>query len=92
MNRPEVKAKMKKIQIERNPSRDTQWYNNGTKSFRLKPDDPRVLDLNLKEGRLTSIEGFVYENQTCPHCGKVGSGGNMKRYHFDNCKKVKGML
>ena len=23
----------------------------------------------------------------CPHCGLVGRGGNMKRYHFDNCKK-----
>lgn len=24
---------------------------------------------------------------TCPHCGKVGSGPNMSRYHFDNCKQ-----
>ena len=23
---------------------------------------------------------------TCPHCGKVGKGGNMTRYHFDKCK------
>jgi Putative endonuclease segE, GIY-YIG domain/NUMOD3 motif len=23
---------------------------------------------------------------TCPHCNKTGRGGNMKRYHFDNCK------
>ena len=23
---------------------------------------------------------------TCPHCNKTGGGGNMKRYHFDNCK------
>lgn len=22
----------------------------------------------------------------CPHCGLIGSGGNMKRYHFENCK------
>jgi hypothetical protein len=22
----------------------------------------------------------------CPHCGLVGRGGNMTRYHFDNCK------
>ena len=22
----------------------------------------------------------------CPHCGKEGKGGNMSRYHFDNCK------
>ena len=24
---------------------------------------------------------------TCPHCGKVGGSTNMRRYHFDNCKK-----
>lgn len=24
---------------------------------------------------------------TCPHCGKSGKGGNMTRYHFDNCPK-----
>lgn len=27
-----------------------------------------------------------YKEQECPHCGKLGKGGNMKRYHFDNCK------
>jgi hypothetical protein len=25
--------------------------------------------------------------RTCPHCGKVGRGPNMKRYHMDNCKR-----
>ena len=23
---------------------------------------------------------------TCPHCDTKGGGGNMRRYHFDNCK------
>jgi len=23
---------------------------------------------------------------TCPHCDKVGTQGNMQRFHFDNCK------
>jgi hypothetical protein len=23
----------------------------------------------------------------CPHCSYTGKGGNMTRYHFDNCKK-----
>ncbi len=26
---------------------------------------------------------------TCPHCGLIGRGGVMKRYHFDNCKEKK---
>lgn len=25
--------------------------------------------------------------RTCPHCGKVGRGSAMNRYHMDNCKK-----
>ena len=26
---------------------------------------------------------------TCPHCGKVGRGSGMMRWHFDNCSTVK---
>lgn len=25
----------------------------------------------------------------CPHCDKVGGNSNMKRYHFERCKKIK---
>ena len=25
----------------------------------------------------------------CPHCGKIGKGGQMYRWHFDNCKTLK---
>lgn len=26
------------------------------------------------------------KEKTCPHCGKIGKGPNMTRYHFENCK------
>ena len=29
---------------------------------------------------------FKCELRTCPHCGTVGGGGVMTRYHFTNCK------
>lgn len=29
----------------------------------------------------------VCNTYECPHCGKIGKGPNMKRYHFNNCKK-----
>ena len=29
------------------------------------------------------------EKLTCPHCGKTGHPGNMKRWHFDKCKNIK---
>jgi len=28
----------------------------------------------------------VMKEKTCPHCGKIGKGPNMSRYHFDKCK------
>jgi len=28
----------------------------------------------------------------CPHCNKQGSSGNMKKYHFDNCKFISSFL
>ena len=32
-------------------------------------------------------KGKTHKLVTCPHCGLVGRGGNMTRYHFDNCSK-----
>jgi len=32
-------------------------------------------------------KGMPLRIVTCPHCGKEGAGGSMKRYHFDNCKE-----
>jgi len=32
------------------------------------------------------IEGR--QTKTCPHCGKVGKGSGMTRFHFDNCKEI----
>lgn len=28
------------------------------------------------------------EKITCPQCGKYGNSGNMKRWHFNNCKVI----
>lgn len=35
---------------------------------------------NLNKGR-----NIPRKEYTCPHCGLKGKGGNMKRYHFNNC-------
>lgn len=29
---------------------------------------------------------WTYSEKTCPYCGTIGGGGNMLRYHFENCK------
>jgi group I intron endonuclease len=33
-----------------------------------------------------SMTGKRKKQYTCPHCGKEGSGGAMKQWHFNNCK------
>ena len=53
--------------------------------------------VNFNDGYLGSDEcrrkmsesrrGKFYEKVECPHCGKIGGGSPMKRYHFDNCKQ-----
>ena len=42
---------------------------------------------SVKEKISNSHIGMTYPDKTCPCCGLVGSGGNMTRYHFDNCKQ-----
>jgi hypothetical protein len=45
---------------------------------------------NLKLAMLNKLPyDYKDKQQTCPYCGLVGGGGNMKRYHFDNCKSLK---
>ena len=31
-------------------------------------------------------KSLIMKTKECPHCGMVGKGGNMTRYHFDKCK------
>lgn len=37
-------------------------------------------------GALTRGKTYNMREMKCPHCGLVGKGGNMTRFHFDNCK------
>jgi hypothetical protein len=39
-----------------------------------------------------SRKGMVQNHPTyeCPHCGKIGKGTAMFKWHFDNCKKALG--
>ena len=53
------------------------WYNDGEKSYHIFPE--HALQHYVK-GRIKKPA------VTCPHCGKVGKGSNMTRFHFDNCK------
>jgi len=42
-------------------------------------------DPEAKQKRMLAMRGKRKIVQ-CPHCEKTGGGGNMHRYHFENCK------
>ena len=62
------------------------WVNDGVKDYRHNPNTP--LPQGFKKGRIVTNKGHTYPEVTCPHCGKVGRGGNMTRFHFANCKSL----
>lgn len=53
-------------------------WNKGIK-MRPKTEEDKI---KISERRT----GIKSPNVECPHCGKIGDVGNMKRWHFDNCK------
>ena len=59
-------------------SRDTKLKISNTLSGRVQSQE-------TKNKRSQSMKGMIQPKFTCPHCGKVGSGNAMKRWHFDAC-------
>jgi hypothetical protein len=43
-----------------------------------------------RKGKATWNKGkhMKFTTRTCPHCGLIGDGPNMTRYHFENCKEL----
>ena len=35
-----------------------------------------------------ALIGITHPEVECPHCGKIGRGGVMRRWHFDHCKNI----
>ncbi len=65
---------------QRGKKRNTDVWNKG-----LKTSDEH------KEKLSESLKGKKHNLKLvkCPFCNKEGSGPNMTRYHFDNCKNIK---
>lgn len=51
----------------------------------VKGAEKRLADPNFRSKLSEACKG-KREIVTCPHCQISGGGGNMRRYHFDNCK------
>jgi len=58
-----------------------QWKDNIGKGSKGK-----IVSEESKKKMSESMTGVKKKKSTCPHCSFTGGGGNMLRYHFDNCK------
>ncbi len=59
-------------------------------SERMKGNTHLLGHCHIEESKqLTSKTLRGLPRLSCPHCLKVGGPGNMKRYHFNNCKGKK---
>lgn len=53
---------------------------------RKESQDTRRKKSEARMGELNPMFGIKRPTVKCPHCEKEGIKGNMKRWHFDNCK------
>jgi rubrerythrin len=58
-----------------------KWWNDGSSNVRsiIPPGS------EWREGRCGSYTQKT--SKVCPHCGKIGKGGGMTMWHFDNCNQ-----
>lgn len=75
----ELERKEKFGKSSRGVKRDHETYSAGAKKQWADPEH--------RQKRMQAMRG-KREIVTCPHCLKVGGGGNMRRYHFDKCKSA----
>ena len=79
-------------------SDETRIKMSESRKGRTFSDEHRQKISNSKMGMIFSDESRkkmsdaqkrrTYISRTCPHCGKIGSGSNMTRYHFYNCRSL----
>jgi hypothetical protein len=68
---------------KRSISAKKQWE---TMDDDTKKSSSDKISNSLKNYYKTHPEARIQKEYMCPHCGKVGRGNGMLRYHFDNCK------
>lgn len=82
---PEHRARIAAAQLgrQRGPhSHEHRAKLSADHSGKRLPDEHRAKLSAAKRG----TKRDPYTQTTCPHCGKVGAGGSMRRWHFNNCK------
>ncbi len=96
----ETRKKISEANMGRVPSEETRKKISEANTGKKNSEETRKKISEANTGKKMSKEaverliksktGMKYIESVCPHCEIIGRGGNMKRYHFDNCKlKIK---
>tara|TARA_B110000858_G_scaffold115078_1_gene131568 strand:+ start:1219 stop:1956 length:738 start_codon:yes stop_codon:yes gene_type:complete len=88
----DTKEYLSQVMIER--WQDDDMRKKYSESAKKRPSNRKGVELSndTKKRISESKKGKPIKKQIrviCPHCGKNGAEGGMKRYHFDNCKIIK---
>lgn len=73
------------VKGKNNPMHGRSPFNKGkslSEEHKSKMSESRKGNINGKGNK-----GKLHQKVICPHCEKEGGVTNMKRYHFNNCKK-----
>jgi hypothetical protein len=82
----ETRAKMS-LKAKEDHLRNPRVHREETKRKISKTQIGKKQPESQKRKVSAALTGLVRPEYTCPHCNRVGRGGNMIRYHFDNCKR-----
>jgi|ETNmetMinimDraft_33_1059910.scaffolds.fasta_scaffold67745_2 group I intron endonuclease len=65
---------------EEHPNYKDKWQSRKRATPERKAEIAEMYSKKVTELNKVKVE--------CPHCSKTGNVGNMKRWHFDNCKSI----
>jgi len=84
----ETKNKMSLIRRGKGP-RSEETKRKISKAKIISDKTPRGIPRSEETKRKISesSKGKTFDKIKCPYCGKIGGCGNMKRYHYENCKE-----
>jgi len=85
---PERRKKMSEIQKGKKHSAETRAKISAANSGKKHPMYGKPVSEEHRKNISNALKGKTRKKITCPHCNKTGGDNNMKRWHFDNCKKI----
>jgi hypothetical protein len=84
----EHRRKLSEAHRGKKPSAETRRRMSESGKKRVWSEESRRELSKAKQG----VKTGPCKSTECPHCGKIGAGGVMRRWHFERCKVVDGAI